>query len=84
MVAECWIDIFEDSIYANNKTMARMWDRIKSRFSSVKPKWAYKWNKKQLLKYWDRLRVHTNNFIDIYTKLKYGRGNFESMEDVLQ
>ena len=50
----------------------------------VKPKWAYKGNKEQLRKCWERLRVHVNNFRDIYTKLREGRGSGESMEDVLQ
>ena len=69
---------------SNNQTSGRMWDRIEARYNSVKPSWAYKRAKDQLRKFWDRLKVHVNNFCYIYTKNKDGRGSGESMEDIIQ
>ncbi|XP_042059323.1 uncharacterized protein LOC121803782 [Salvia splendens] len=83
-VAQCWVDISEDSIQSNNQTSCRMWDRIEARYNSIKPSWEYKQTKDQLRKCWDRLKVHVNNFAYIYTKNMDGRGSGESMEDVIQ
>ena len=46
-VAQCRVDISEDSIYANHQTSARMWDLIEARYNTVKPSWAYKRNREQ-------------------------------------
>ncbi|XP_047948983.1 uncharacterized protein LOC125194805 [Salvia hispanica] len=61
-----------------------MWDRIAAKYNSAKPSWAYKRNKEQLRKCWDRLKLHVNNYRDIYTKFRDGRDSGESMEDVIQ
>ncbi|XP_047947843.1 uncharacterized protein LOC125193933 [Salvia hispanica] len=83
-VAQCWVDISEDPINSNNQTSGKMWDRIEARYNSVKPSWAYKWSKDQLRKCWDRIKLHVNNFKDIYTKFRDKRASGESMEDVIQ
>ena len=82
-VVEYWVDISEDSIYANQQTSARTWDRIEARYNSVKPSWACKRNKEQLHNCLDRIKLHANNFRDNYTKLRDGRGSSEGMEDVI-
>ena len=61
-----------------------MWDRIEARYNSVKTSWAYKRTKVQQRKCWYQIKIHVNNFVYIYTKNKDGRGNGESMEDVIQ
>ena len=82
-VAQCWVDVSEDSIASNNQTSARMWDRIEERYNEVKPKWAFKRTKVQLRKCWDRIKLHVNNFCYIYNRNRDGRASGESMEDVL-
>ncbi|XP_047978841.1 uncharacterized protein LOC125220737 [Salvia hispanica] len=37
-VAQCWVDVSEDSISSNNQTSARMWDRNGERYNEVKPR----------------------------------------------
>ncbi|XP_042039643.1 uncharacterized protein LOC121785325 [Salvia splendens] len=83
-VAQCWVDISEDSIWANNQTSSRMWDRIEARYNEVKPIWEYKRTKVQLRKCWDRNKLHVNNFCYIYNRNKDARGSGESMENVLK